>query len=77
MSKHIDYELENRMRVWHLNSTGGAANTCLTVRDYFAIAVLPSLLEKYDETPNELTLEAYEWADAMMKARVLDNQGEL
>ena len=45
MSKHIDYEEEAKFRVWWLNNTGGAARDSLTVRDYFAVAALPVMLD--------------------------------
>ena len=75
--KHIDYDVEARLRTWWLNNTGGAAKDGITVRDYFAAKAMQALIEKYDESPAESADEAYDWADAMMKARVLDTQGEL
>ena len=75
--KHIDYDLEAKLRTWWLNNTGGAAKDGITVRDYFAAKAMQALIEKYDESPAESADEAYDWADAMMKARVLDTQGEL
>ena len=75
--KHIDYDLEAKLRTWWLNNTGGAAKDGITVRDYFAAKAMQALIEKYDESPAESADEAYDWADAMMKARVLDKQGEL
>ena len=77
MSKHIDYEKESSLRVWHLNATGGAAKDGLTVRDYFAAEAMNALLIKQDPKVVDVTAEAYEWADMMMEQRVLDKQGEL
>ena len=77
MSKHIDYEVEADKRTWWLNNTGGNAKDNLTVRDYFAARAMAALIEKFDESPAESADEAYDWADAMMKARALDKQGEL
>ena len=67
--KHIDYDLEAKLRTWWLNSTGGAAKDGITVRDYFAAKAMQALIEKFDESPAESADEAYDWADAMMKAR--------
>ena len=44
--------------------TGG-----MTIRDYFAAKAMQALIEKYDESPVEISLEAYEFADAMLKMR--------
>jgi len=44
-------------------ATGG-----MTLRDYFAAKAMQALIEKYDESPVEISLEAYEFADAMLKA---------
>ena len=41
----------------------------MTLRDYFAAKAMQALIEKYDESPVEISLEAYEIADAMLKAR--------
>ena len=41
----------------------------MTLRDYFAAKAMQALIEKYDESPVEISLEAYEFADAMLKAR--------
>jgi hypothetical protein len=48
----------------HLNLTQG-----MTLRDYFAAKAMQALIEKYDESPVEISLEAYEFADAMLKTR--------
>lgn len=69
MPQHIDYDKENEYRVWWLNNTGGTAAQGLTVRDYFAAKAMQALIEKFDESPAESADEAYDWADAMMKAR--------
>ena len=44
--------------------TGG-----MTLRDYFAAKAMQALIEKFDESPVEISLEAYEIADAMLKQR--------
>ena len=41
----------------------------MTLRDYFAAKAMQALIEKYDESPVEISLEAYEIADAMLKER--------
>ena len=41
----------------------------MTLRDYFAAKAMQALIEKYDESPVEISLEAYEFADAMLKAK--------
>lgn len=69
MPQHIDYDKENEYRVWWLNNTGGTVAQGLTVRDYFAAKAMQALIEKFDESPAESADEAYDWADAMMKAR--------
>ncbi len=62
------------------NNTGGPAFPAhhfdlaegehgMTLRDYFAAKAMQALIEKYDESPVEITLEAYEFADAMLKMR--------
>ena len=62
------------------NNTGGPAFPAhhfdlaegehgMTLRDYFAAKAMQALIEKYDESPVEISLEAYEFADAMLKAR--------
>lgn len=40
-----------------------------TLRDRFAIAALPGLIERYAPDINEVVREAYLYADAMMEAR--------
>ena len=78
MSKHIDYEKESSLRVWHLNATGGAAKDGLTVRDYFAAKAMQGFMnECYDLSHEEKAKWAYILADAMMEQRALDKQGEL
>lgn len=62
------------------NNTGGPAFPAhhfdlaegehgMTLRDYFAAKAMQALIEKYDESPVEISLEAYEFADAMLKER--------
>ena len=85
--KHIDYDLEAKLRTWWLNNTGGAAKDGITVRDYFAAkAMQGGLHADVIEALQDESLDwyfaayakfAYSIADAMMKARVLDKQGEL
>ena len=48
--------------------TGG-----MTLRDYFAAKAMQALIEKYDESPVEISLEAYEFADAMIAVREASN----
>ena len=45
----------------------------MTLRDYFAAKAMQALIEKYDESPVEISLEAYEIADAMLKQREASN----
>ena len=45
----------------------------MTLRDYFAAKAMQALIEKYDESPVEISLEAYEIADAMLKEREASN----
>ena len=45
----------------------------MTLRDYFAAQAMQALIEKYDESPVEISLEAYEFADAMLKQREVGN----
>ena len=76
MTKHIDYEVEAKLRTWWLNNTGGAAKDSLTVRDYFAAQAMAKM--KWEAGLDvENAADAYAIADAMMQARVLDKQGEL
>lgn len=80
MTKHIDYEVEAKLRTWWLNNTGGAAHEGVTVRDYFAAKAMQVYLhatmgQLIDAT--NVSENAYLMADAMMQARVLDKQGEL
>ena len=69
--KHIDYDKEAKLRVWHLNKTGGAAADGLTVRDYFAAKVMAAFVTKEVVSGNaqEFANTAYYVADAMMKER--------
>ena len=66
------------------NNTGGPAFPAhhfdlaegehgMTLRDYFAAKAMQALIEKYDESPVEISLEAYEIADAMLKQREASN----
>ena len=66
------------------NNTGGPAFPAhhfdlaegehgMTLRDYFAAKAMQALIEKYDESPVEISLEAYEIADAMLKEREAGN----
>lgn len=66
------------------NNTGGPAFPAhhfdladgehgMTLRDYFAARAMQALIEKYDESPVEISLEAYEFADAMLKQRGVGN----
>ena len=80
MTKHIDYDVEAKLRTWWLNGTGGADKDGITVRDYFAakamqVYLTASMGQMVDAT--NVAENAYLMADAMMQARVLDNQGEL
>ena len=45
----------------------------MTLRDYFAAKAMQALIEKHDESPVEISLEAYEIADAMLKEREAGN----
>jgi len=45
----------------------------MTLRDYFAARAMQALIEKFDESPVEISLEAYEFADAMLKQREVGN----
>ena len=72
MSEHIDYDKEAKLRVWHLNKTGGAAADGLTVRDYFAAKAMQGMMASFgtkDEHVEALVKSAYIKADAMMKER--------
>jgi len=80
MTKHIDYEVEAKLRTWWLNNTGGAAHEGVTVRDYFAAKAMQVYLHATmggTIYANNVSENAYLMADAMMQARVLDKQGEL
>ena len=64
----------NRTRDEEVMTTQKICSTPETVgnmplRDYFAAKAMQALIEKYDESPVEISLEAYEFADAMLKAR--------
>ena len=41
----------------------------ITVRDYFAAAALPQVDQRSHGTPDDIALECYQLADAMLKAR--------
>lgn len=42
----------------------------MTLRDYFAAKAMQGLIERYDcELPSDVAVEAYDYADAMLKAR--------
>lgn len=41
----------------------------MTLRDYFAAKVLPHLISRHGRYPDEVSLWAYRYADAMLKAR--------
>ena len=76
--KCIDYEAETKRRYSWVSKTGGLANGGLTVRDYFAAKAMQGFMnECYDLSHEEKAKWAYILADAMMKARELDKQGEL
>ena len=54
----------------------GDPNAGMDLRDYFASATLPSLVktfENYVTTPDEVAKLAYQYADAMMKAKDVKN----
>ena len=44
-------------------------NDGMTLRDYFAAAALPQVDQRSHGTPDDIALECYELADAMLKAR--------
>ena len=52
-----------------IDSTSPLEHPGMTLRDYFAAKAMQALIEKYDESPVEISLEAYEIADAMLKQR--------
>ena len=41
----------------------------MTLRDYFAAAALPQVDQRSHGTPDDIALECYQLADAMIKAR--------
>ena len=41
----------------------------MTIRDYFAAAALPQVDQRSHGTPDDIALECYQLADAMIKAR--------
>jgi len=41
----------------------------ISVRDYFAAAALPQVDQRSHGTPDDIALECYQLADAMLKAR--------
>lgn len=72
MTQHIDYEVENERRITHLELTGGAAEDCLTVRDYFAAKAMQVYLQATmggTVYANNISENAYLIADAMLKQR--------
>ena len=73
MPQHIDYDKENKRRVWWLNKTGGSVAEGLTVRDYFAAkaveGVCALMLKEIRYNHDLLAADAYALADAMMKER--------
>ena len=66
----VDFEQGRDLRMWIMEHTGGPAAGGLTVRDVFACQAMGALIEKYDESCHEIATEAYEFADAMLDARV-------
>jgi len=49
---------------------GEIPNEGMTLRDYFAAAVLPALIAKYDHlADHEIAVAAYNVADAMLEER--------
>ena len=44
-------------------------NDGMTLRDYFAAAALPQVDQRSHGTPDDIALECYQLADAMLKAR--------
>lgn len=65
----VDFDKDRDANLAAFERTGGAAANGLTVRDYFAAKAMQALIEKFDESPAESADEAYDWADAMMRAR--------
>ena len=65
----VDFDRDRDANLSWFELTGGAAANGLTVRDYFAAKAMQALIEKFDESPAESADEAYDWADAMMRAR--------
>ena len=41
----------------------------ISIRDYFAAAALPQVDQRSHGTPDDIALECYQLADAMLKAR--------
>ena len=66
----VDFEKHRDLRMWIMEHTGGPAAGGLTVRDVFACTAMGALIEKYDESCHEIATEAYEFADAMLAARI-------
>lgn len=65
----VDFDKDRDANLAAIVRTGGSAQGGLTVRDYFAAKAMAALIEKYDESPIEVSLEAYDFADAMMAQR--------
>lgn len=64
------------MRTFRMNSLGSIEELEyeeeLTLRDYFAAKVMPSLVKTFENhitTPSDVAKLSYQYADAMMKAR--------
>ena len=47
----------------------GSGYAGMTLRDYFAAAALPQVDQRSHGTPDDIALECYQLADAMIKAR--------
>lgn len=58
------------LQTWDTAIQSPKTETGMTLRDYFAIRAFQTRLSKYNDwTLTELTEQAYQDADAMMKAR--------
>ena len=57
----------------HGNWVHDGQGSGMTLRDWFAAKAMQALIEKYDESPVEISLEAYEFADAMLKEKEASN----
>lgn len=69
------YEQEKHKHALGVKNTGGLAADNLTVRDYFAAEALKMLNPMNGLDYNAAV--AFNYADAMMRRRALDTQGEL